>query len=151
MSSITNKIKDVLDGYQLNRDKASLEILEALKGLIYKTTSEKHDLSYLYKILPEEYVVKLIDYYNGSTLKVPSKKDYRDLIILIVSFYLKEVEGRDWMYIKNVLNVDNGFSINSITLGKRIADIKRTITKDVKNLFESVDVKNFVDLLEKVK
>ena len=146
--SMSERITQVLNKHNMYSEKEAFELLETLKVLIYRTSSEKHDLIYLYKLFPEDLIVKLIDYYDGASLRIPSKKEYRDLLILVIAFYFKEIEGRDWNYIKSILSVENNFQINGNTLGKKIAEIKKQMTKDIHGLFEDVDVTKFLSMLE---
>lgn len=148
--SMIERINKVLHDHDMYREKNAFELLETLKALIYRKSSDRHDLFYLYKVFPEDLIIKLIDFYNGASIRIPSKKEYRDLLILVISFYLKEIEGRDWAYIKNVLSVDSSFSINGNSLGKKIAEIKKEMTADLYNLFQDIKLNEFIETLNRI-
>lgn len=62
----------------------------------FKNVPEYSVISELAYLLDRESFVNLIDYFEGQTFKVPTKKDFQNAIrtLLLLQYY--EIEGRPW-------------------------------------------------------
>lgn len=62
----------------------------------FKNVPEYSIISELAYLLDRESFVNLIDYFEGQTFKVPTKKDFQNAIrtLLLLQYY--EIEGRPW-------------------------------------------------------
>jgi hypothetical protein len=62
----------------------------------FKNVPEYSVISELAYLLDRESFVNLIDYFEGQTFKVPTKKDFQNAVrtLLLLQYY--EIEGRPW-------------------------------------------------------
>jgi len=144
-------IKDTLDKYFKTREKTAKESLNKVALYIYYLESKNNqsDLFLLAHLLPEEYLMKLINYFSGDTLKLPTRNEFVDCYLLAVCFYLKEVENWDWKMIKDFipLSEPNKEILSSISLGRKINTIKENMTIEIKNILNNIKEKDFRKLL----
>jgi len=132
-------IKDRIDEFFDEERKNNETLLEQLTLYIYGLDEgNETDLYILAKILPQEYLNKLINYCDGDSLKLPSKEEYRKKYLLIVCFYMKEILGYEWARIKKVLNLpENDVKmLSTISIGHQITKIKKSLNKDLRKMME---------------
>lgn len=106
------------------------EMLNSLTMMVYQMDTPHNDLHHLAKILPEEYLIKLVNYYDGALLSMPSKIEYRDSMLLVMIFFLKDIQGWSWSQIKTYLNLPDDTGMNSISLSRRLMTFKKKIRKE---------------------
>ena len=120
------------------KDKATKDILNSLTLIIFQEETDVHDLYYLSSLLNHDALINVIDYYDGETIRLPSKKQYRETIILILAFFLKECLNKNWTEIKKILQLKSKDSAREISIGRKInnlkEDIKEKIYRQLKHL-----------------
>jgi len=102
---------------------------------IYQQKINEHDLYILAKLLNYEDLIKLINYYDGGLLKLPTKKEFKESYILAVCFFLKEIKNWDWKKIKQCLDLSEE-DLNSYKLGYEINKLKNSLNKDLTIILE---------------
>lgn len=145
-------IKEKLEEYFKIEEEVSLNVFNQLALYIYQleTKNSNTDLYYLAKILDQENLIKLVSYYDGDILKMPTKDELRTCTLVALCFYLKEYKGWDWTEIKSFVNLpeNNKELLSSISLGRKINNIKDSLNKDIRKLLKKVKIDNQGDLLK---
>jgi len=137
-------IKDQLDQYFKVQEKTDKDVLNQIILYIYylESNNTQSDLFILARLLPSELLYKIVSYYDGDILKMPSKDEFKRAYILSICFYLKEIKGWDWPKIKKFFpsNTDYDELISSISIGKRINKIKEDLGADFLKLLKSLKI-----------
>jgi hypothetical protein len=116
------------------------EMLNSLTLMIYQMNTPHNDLYHLAKILPEEYLIKLVNYYDGALLSMPSKIEYRDSMLLVMIFFLREIQGWSWPQIKQYLNLPDDTGMNSISLSRKLMTFNKKIRKEFLTTMKKLNV-----------
>jgi hypothetical protein len=148
-------IKEKLQEY-FKQDAENISALfHQLSLHIYEIEAYETDLHILAKILPEEYLKKLIAYYDGDIIKMPTKENYQTCLFLALCYYFKEIKGWSWNRIKDFLNLPehNQDLLNPIMIGRKINKIKKNIQKYLlsilkNNNFEEKELKRILNFFE---
>lgn len=139
-----SSIKELLDSYFKTQEKADKEILNQIILYIYYLDSNSldSDLFILARLLPSDLLYKLISYYDGDILKMPSKEDFKKSFITSVCFYLKEIKNWEWKEIKEFFPSNEEYIelISSISIGKKINKIKETLGNDLMKLLKNLKI-----------
>jgi len=145
-------LNNKIDKYFEIEDEANRNILDQLTLYIYFLESQKSqsDLYLLARLLEKDPLYKIIDYYDGDTLYMPSKEEYKRAYMLGISFFLKKIVGLNWEQIKGFLNLssEDEESISSISLGRRINQIEEEMLGSIGKTLKKIKVKDFKQLLE---
>ena len=119
-------------------DKAKSSDLLFLSGIIINLLNN-HNRMNKQPVLPElfstlglENTINLIKYFGGETLKIPSHEEMELSFLIILCYYKRKLENKDWDVIKKELNID----ISPHTLGKIIQWIDTRISIDLLELRE---------------
>ena len=80
----------------------------------------------LSKLLNEESLVKLIDYYDGSEIKIPTKREYKQNMVLAIYFFLTEIKGFSFKKATETLKDMSGLEIDESEqiIGRRLSKLK---------------------------
>jgi len=140
-------IKQALDDYFQKDDVLTEQIFNQLTLYIYSLNSDQHDLYLLAKLLDTENLQKLIGYYDGDILKLPTREEYKTSILTALCFWLKTFKGYSWSEIKEYLNIpeNNKDILSSISIGGKINRVKESLGKDLLEALEQTDEKQFVE------
>jgi len=143
MGSQNQIIKEKLDHYFKTDEVESQKIFDQLSMYIFSTESKGNDLHILAKLLPREQLMKVINYYNGDMLRLPTKAQFQDCLLLSITYYLKHVKGFTWTEIKEFLDLPENDKdmISSISLGSRINRIQENMNKEMLMLLDQLDLK----------
>jgi len=133
------KLKQLFDDYFAREKERNKNLFSILTLYIYQMESKNSDLHILSKLLDKESLKKLIKYYNGDSLKLPTVDEYVSSEILAICFYLKEIKHYTWEEIKEFLNLPswNTDSFNTIVIGRKINKIKDNMSKEFHNFLKS--------------
>ena len=110
---LQQKLKETLD------KETSTVISDLIKLSLLKVAEKDEDLviySEIYKLLGVELFTDLITLIDGRTLSFPSKEEFKDMIITVLCYYYRNVEGKDWNEIKALLGDPD---LNTIKFGIR--------------------------------
>lgn len=146
------KIKEYIE----EEEKDSELLLNRLTLFIYGIESEQTDLHVLAKICgeskdPQDYLIRMIDYFNGELIRLPSKQNYRKCMLISVAFFFKEIQGYAWQDIYRILNLPEREKeqLSPISIGRKVKKIKKIISDSLYNLIEDIDESEIDKLLEK--
>ncbi len=110
---LQQKLKETLD------KETSTVISDLIKLSLLKVAEKDEDLviySEIYKLLGVELFTDLITLIDGRTLSFPSKEEFKDMVITVLCYYYRNVEGKDWDEIKALLGDPD---LNTIKFGIR--------------------------------
>ena len=146
-------LKNILDSYLQQDDILNEQVFNELILYIYALESRDNDLYMLSRLLPEEYLQKLISYYDGDILKLPSREEYKTCVLTALCFWLKTFRGYSWFEIKEYLKIpdNNKDLLSSISIGGKINKIKENMGSDLLNNLDKIEEKEFVNFYNKVK
>ncbi len=149
-----NILNGKIEKYFEIEDETNKNILDQLTLYIYYLESQKSqsDLYLLAKLLEQDPLYKLIDYYDGDNICMPSKEEYKRAYLLGVSFFLKKIVGLNWEQIKNFLNLSTkeDDSVSSISLGRRINQIEEELLNSIGKTLKKIRVKDIKQLIRDV-
>lgn len=114
-------------------DKENLESLKSLLWIVFEHETKQHDLYYLSKILSLEQIIDIVEFYNGAEMRIPSKKEFRESLALVVALHM-DMKGSSWEEIKSVLGLKDKDYFNSISIGKKMKLIKEGIKQKIHKL-----------------
>lgn len=139
-----NLVKEKLDAY-FKVEENSKNIFNQLALFIYFSESQKSnsDLFLLARLLPDEFLSKIIYYFDGDIIKIPTRQEYKDSYILALCFYLKEIKGWSWEEIKNFLPIsefNKNDDLSSISIGKKINTIKESMDRNLMKSLNSISI-----------
>lgn len=143
-------IKKKLENYFKKDNVNTKEAFNQLSLFIFSLEDKNSDLYMLAKLLPEDLLYKLINYFDGSVLKIPTKSKYQEALLLALVFYFYEIKKLSWDEIKEIMKLDKIFpEYSTISLGKRIVKIKKVINKQLSEEISRLDLNSVMrDMLE---
>lgn len=138
---LEKNLKDKIDTYFMKDAENDKLLFDSLSLIIYQMESEKTDLHILADLLDADTLQKVVSYFNGAKLSIPTREEYQQNLLLAVCFFLKEIKGMSWPAIKKFIDLPEEYQefLSSISLGKKIIDIKGGMNKKLTSLFNSLD------------
>jgi len=135
-----NIINDI---QEINEDmtEINLSIINSISFLIYEIeNNDKNDLFILSKLLDEQSLINIINYYNGTTIRLPSKLEYKRNLILSLYFYLVEIKGYDFKQASQIIKDKAGYEIeeHDHLFGKKLKAIKDKLKERVLQMLEEL-------------
>ena len=147
MSSIETELDDIVTDEIDNLS----NVFNQLALSIFSLESYDSDLYILAKILDHDNLVKVIDYFDGDTIKIPQKDEYRNAYLLAVCFFLKEKKNWSWQKIRETLKLDELNGISTISLGKKINVLREALHFDMKQLLDKIEIDIEDNILKGIK
>jgi len=130
---MTDDIKDQIS--ELN-----LQMLNSITFLVYEVESgNKNDLFMLSKLLDEESLNNLINYYDGANIRIPTVDDFKRSTVLGLFYYLMDVKNLTFAQSKSVIE-SYGYVVeeDSISLGKRVSNLRKQLASRILNVIEDI-------------
>ena len=91
--------------------------------------------------MSDEVLKNVINFYDGATLRVPTKEKFKESLLLALLYYLYEIKKLRWPEIKELLEFDRHFKDYSvISLGKKLIKIKKVISREQSTLLKNMDL-----------
>jgi hypothetical protein len=110
------------------------KLIDLISIIIYNQGND--DLSKLYAEIGLENFSKVVSLFSNKTIKFPDKEDFKDLLMIVLCFYYKEMKNMKWEDIRELFNFRE---FSSIKYGKGIAKIKslleETLTDKLKEIY----------------
>lgn len=145
-------LKETIEKYFKKIDELDKQIFSQLALYIYYLESKKteSDLYILAKLLPEEYLERVISFYDGASLKLPKNEDYKKTYLLAICYYLKEIKHWGWDQIKAFVPIPKEYQdiLSSISIGKRINLISENMSAEFISLLTNYDIENLIKKME---
>ncbi len=149
MKTITDSLNETLNNYFKVSEYTGEKLLRALSLLVFSFNIEKDDLYILAKLLNPEQLDKLIYYYNGTSLRIPSIEDYKRSKIIVSCFYLREIKGWRWPDIREFLNLTEDEELED-SPSKSVAAEIRKMKEELKPEFFKILNEEF-DFMDVIK
>lgn len=144
----TQATKKRVGGYFKKKQDTSKDLFNELTLFIYALDDSHSDLHQLAKILPDEQLFKLVSYFDGAVLKIPTKQAYKESLILSLVYYFYEVKKLSWVQIKEILGENSyaGYSsdFSFISLAKKVKKIRKVISKEMQKHLIETDVQTVI-------
>lgn len=86
----------------------------------------------MYNLLGLEQFTELVSLINGKTLTFPSKDEFKDTITTVLCYYYRNVEGKEWEEIKQLLADPD---LNTIKFGIRSTSYGNFLETMMKRLY----------------
>jgi hypothetical protein len=146
-------LRQTLEKYFQEEELLNEQIFAELSLYIYSLDSKENDLYMLAQLLEPDQLQKLISYYDGDILKLPSREAYKNSVLTALCFWLKEFKGYTWNDIKLYLNLPENHQdiVSSISLGYKINKVKDKLGDDLLKLLEQSEDKDFKDFYDQIK
>jgi hypothetical protein len=72
--------------------------------------------------------IDLLDIFEGKTIRFPTRKEIKDLIISALCYYYKEVENKSWEEVKEILYIQEN---STIQYGIKVRQLKTFIEQGI--------------------
>lgn len=134
MDDVINKINNVFE-------EENKTLLDTITFMVYEIeNSDKNDLFMLTKLLDDKSLTNLIDYFNGNTIRVPTKEQFKISSILAYMFYLTDIKQMSFQEAKDSLK-DIGIDISGqeVLVGKRLSSIRRKLTIKLMEIIKEME------------
>lgn len=119
----------------LFKGKKQSEMVEFL-SLLSIIMVDKYDerLIALYEIINNiDIFSTIINDFSGLTIKIPTKEDFTDTLLIALSYYYKEVKGMSWKDIQKELPYEDNIALKA---SKGIIKIKKELRDQLKIILE---------------
>lgn len=145
-----SSLRKSIDEY-LNLEKQTAESVFIQLFLYICSIESQYYVSDLYmlgKILPPEQIKKIIDYYDGDSIRIPRKEEYNVSMLTALCFFLKVIQGYSWADIKDFVNLPENSSdiLSTISIGRKINNIQSKIGKDIIKALQNLQLANMDEL-----
>jgi hypothetical protein len=140
-------LKKQLDEYFRKEKVDTRELIKKISVLIFQYEIPNTDAAKAVAITDIDVINKLVNYYDGGTIKLPTKQEWKDCLMMLVYYYFKNVKGMDWKDIRKILNIssEDDNVRDRISLGLRVKSFSDKIRKE---LSVSVGLKDKINKLE---
>lgn len=143
-------LKEAFDNYFEQDAKNIQETFNQLSLAIYSLDSDTKDLYHLAKLLPDAELYKLVSYFDGATITIPTKEKFKESLLLAFIYYFYEVKHLSWSTIKEILKLNTDFQeYHPISLGKKVRKIKTQINRQLTEVLAKVDLNSVIDELKR--
>jgi hypothetical protein len=110
------------------------KFLNIVSIIIYSNENCK-DVSNLFSVIPINDFVKVINVFDGRTVRFPTKEELKEAIELALLFYYKNIKGvTSYKDIKS-LNIIDSKDFSSISIGKKLNKLDKKLSEKILNLF----------------
>ena len=101
-------------------------------ALVFYHNEKISDIYDGYKLLGIENFIKLIHLFDGRTVRFPTSTELKDVIILSLCFYYREIEGLTWEEIHDRIP----FKFSSLTVSYKIKSLNSAIRAELVEIFK---------------
>lgn len=114
-----------------SKSKGEIDIFFKAINLILSISVKNKDMLEIYKILGLDNFIKLINFFDGKTLKIFSQKEFKESFMLSLYYYMREIEKKSWAEIKE----ECSFEVQTIKYGIRLKKLNEYIKEQLDELF----------------
>ena len=146
VSTATSLLKKQLDDFFKTEKADTKELLYRISLLLFQSEMPKTDVYDLYHIIDSDTINRLINHYDGAYIKLPSKKEWRECLIMVIAYYFKYIKKMEWKDIKRTLNIpDDELKVNdSISIGLKLKGFIFKIRKEFRDTIKKLDDKEII-------
>lgn len=117
-----------------DKKKVNIDLFfEAFSVLLFYNSRNKN-LVELYKLLGLENFSKVLNLFSGRNISFPTNYEFKETMIFIIIYYLKEIENKSWEDIKKEVP----FDVNCKKYGIKIGHFNNYMKKELDNILKGV-------------
>jgi len=110
------------------------DILLKMVSIILFQNPNSHSLMNLYKTFPLEDFFRIIELFDGQTIKFFTREELKEALILSLCYYYKEVEQKPWPEIHRLVP----FEVSPISYGTKIKSLNSFLMNKLQDLAEEL-------------
>ena len=150
---LNKHINKVIDEHFKITEIEDENLFHQLALYIFQMESKDSDLYLLAKLLKQDDLIKVLNYFGGDCLTLPTNEEYRKCVLLAFVFYTKEILGKNWSDIKKQFDLPDKYQkyLNSISIGKKLASIKENLNKDIFNILKNTRKRKMDNIINEVE
>jgi Mor family transcriptional regulator len=113
------------------RPESEMDDLLRIVSFIVDQNTKSDYLRRLYRELPLEHFIKVVEIFDGRTINFPKKNVVREALILAVVYNARELEGKSWEEIHKELP----FEVSAISYNSKIQNLNSHISNLIHEAF----------------
>lgn len=120
---------------------SNIEILNSISLIVFELENNtKNDLFMLAKLLDENTLASLIDYFDGKEIRMPSKKEYKENLIIALYFYLTEIKGYSFKKSTDTIKELSNLEIDESEqyIGRKLSKFKDKLKQKLVQIISSL-------------
>lgn len=117
------------------------KFLDVVSIILYSNETCK-DISELYAGVDLDTFIRVVNIFEGRTIQFPTKVDIKEGIELALLFYYKNIKGVDNYKDLKGLNIIDEKDFSSISVGKRLNKLSKTLQDKILDLYLEMENKN---------
>lgn len=82
--------------------------------------------SEIYNLLGPEKFTALVSLLDGKQLKLPTKKSFKDTLMVALCYYFRNIEKKSWDEVKQILGCQD---LNTIKIGIKIGKLEEQLAE----------------------
>ncbi|KKN06853.1 hypothetical protein LCGC14_1073120 [marine sediment metagenome] len=132
--AIDEKINSIMARIKLS----DVDLILATLSVVIYSTETNVDIIELFNLLDLDSFIKIISLFDGRTVQLPTKKQFRNSLLLSILYYYREIKKMEWEDIKK----EFPFDISSISYGIQIKNLNSWVKDKMVQLLKKVDKDN---------
>ena len=147
-----DKIKNKLISAYNDVDKIFADFSTLMKIVLYSNFGEK--ISGLYSLIDDnDKFSKLIDVFDGISIEVPNKEEFKSAVSLTLVYYYKEIMGYSWKKIQSLIDdmLETMYHYNGVGLAAvQVGVLKQIIVKPVVDYMQIKYIMQFGMIMQNI-
>ncbi len=132
--AIDEKINSIMARIKLS----DVDLILATLSVVIYSTETNVDIIELFNLLDLDSFIKIISLFDGRTVQLPTKKQFRNSLLLSILYYYREIKKMEWEDIKK----EFPFDISSISYGIQIKNLNSWVKDKMVQLLKKIDKDN---------
>ncbi len=132
--AIDEKINSIMARIKLS----DVDLILATLSVVIYSTETNVDIIELFNLLDLDSFIKIISLFDGRTVQFPTKKQFRNSLLLSILYYYREIKKMEWEDIKK----EFPFDISSISYGIQIKNLNSWVKDKMVQLLKKIDKDN---------
>ncbi len=116
------------------KDKDEKHILLEILSILFYQNKNASEIADIYDEMGLDNLSKLVNIFDGREVKLPTRAEFEETLILSLCYYYREIHSMEWSDIKEKLP----FEISSVTYGRRMKKINKNLRDQVMRLFSEL-------------
>lgn len=100
-------------------------------SLLKRAEKDTNELVFteIYNLLGLDKFTDLLSLIDGRTITFPTKEEFKESLMIVLTYYYRTVEGKDWEEIKDLLGLQD---VNTVRLGIQAGQYEKFLQKMIK-------------------
>ena len=124
--------------FYVQEDTVEQKFLNVVSIVLYGDDTNK-DLAELFSLVDFDSFIKIINLFDGRTIKFPSKEEIKEAIEIALYYYYKEIKGVKTYQVLKDLNIRDKDDFSSIAIGRKINKIKDIVASNIVDALKEVE------------